>query len=230
MDEERNESTVLEDGENAAEQEGMNNTGSDNNSSNENVGSKEKTLFTQSQVSRMMTKEKRQGAASVYRELGIDPKDSKAVAMIKALVASQKSEEQKAVEKQAEDNAKEQEAEIRVVKAEVKAESMVMGIKREFVEDMVVLVMSKLTDDSDIKTLIGEYKKKYPSWFNDGSSGDGGENNSEKKKVGHRGTGSSIKGDNGGKKGDKAGEGNQSMGQRLAARRRAMAPKKSFWS
>lgn len=193
-------------------------------------GKKEKT-FTQDQVSRMMTREKRQGMAAVYKELGIDPKDTKAVAMVKALIASQKTDEQKAAEKQAEDDAKAKEADERVAKAEIKAEAMVLGIKREFVEDMVALVMSKKTDDSDIKTLLGEYKKKYPNWFEDSSEeddDDGKAGKGAKGKTGQRGTGSSIKGDNGGKNGNKAGD-NQNMGQRLAAKRRASAPKKSFW-
>lgn len=227
--------TEEEEEENEGVEDQNNQGGTGNNSGNTsgNNGSsdkKEKT-FTQDQVSRMMTKEKRQGMAAVYKELGIDPKDTKAVAMVKALIASQKTDEQKAAEQQAENDAKAREAEERVAKAEIKAEAMVLGIKREFVEDMVALVMSKKTDDSDIKTLLGEYKKKYPTWFDDDSGeGNGGKDGDNKGKVGQRGTGSSIKGDNGNKKGNKAGDNNQSMGQRLAARRKASMPKKSFWS
>ena len=205
-----------------------NGDGGDNNGGG---GKKEKT-FTQDQVSRMMTKEKRQGMAAAYKELGIDPKDTKAVNMVKALIASQKTDEQKAAEQKAADDEKAREAEERVVKAEIKAEAMVLGIKREFVEDMVALVISKKTDDSDIKTLLGEYKKKYPTWFEDGSEeddDDGKVGKDKKGKTGQRGTGSAIKGDNGGKKGNKGGE-SQSMGQRLAARRKASMPKKSYWS
>lgn len=220
----------LEDEEDQASKGG---TGTDGGKGDGNgEGEKKEKTFTQDQVSRMMTREKRQGMAAVYKELGIDPKDTKAVAMVKALIASQKTDEQKAAEKQAEDAAKAREADERVAKAEIKAEAMVQGVKREFVEDMVALVMSKKTDDSDIKTLIGEYKKKYPAWFEDGSEeddDDGKAGKGGKGKTGQRGTGSSIKGDSGTKKGGKAGE-PQSMGQRLAAQRRASAPKKSFWS
>lgn len=207
-----------------------NGDGSNAGGDNGDGGKKDKT-FTQDQVSRMMTREKKQGMAAVYKELGIDPKDTKAVNMVKALIASQKTDEQKAAEQKAEDDVKAREAEERVVKAEIKAEAMVLGIKREFVEDMVALVMSKKTDDSDIKTLLGEYKKKYPTWFEDNSEDDeddGKSGKGNKGKVGQRGTGSSIKGDNGGKKGNKGGD-NQSMGQRLAARRKATVPKKSYW-
>lgn len=205
--------------------DGGNAGGGDNNGDG---GKKEKT-FTQDQVSRMMTREKRQGMNAVYKELGIDPKDTKAVNMVKALIASQKTDEQKAAEQKAEDDVKAHEAEERVAKAEIKAEAMVLGIKREFVEDMVALVMSKKTDDSDIKTLLGEYKKKYPTWFEDSSKDDDDDGKAGKGKTGQRGTGSTIKGDNGGKKGNKGGD-NQSMGQRLAAKRKASVPKKSYWS
>lgn len=206
-------------------QEAQASNGADENGTsagNANGGKPGKT-FNQEQVNRMMTREKRQGAASVYKELGIDPKDKKAVAMVKALIASQKSDEQLELEQRAENDAKEREAEERVLKAEIKAEAMVLGIKREYVEDMVALVLAKKTEDSDVNTLLGEYKKKYPLWFEDGKGDDG----KDDKKTGQRGTGSAIKGD-GGKKDKPSGE--QGMGQRLAARRKASAPKKSFWS
>lgn len=197
---------------------------SDTGSSGDNTdgGDKKEKTFTQAQVSRMMTKEKRQGAAAVYRELGIDPKDSRVVAMVKALIASQKSDGQKEAEKRAESDAKEKEAEQRVIMAETKAEAMVLGIKSEFVDDMVALVMSKMTEDSDVKTLLGEYKKKYPAWFSDGSD----EGNGQEGKTGKRGTGSSIKGKDAAKNGDKLGGG---IGARLAAQRRAAGSKRSYW-
>lgn len=215
---------IEEENKDVEDQNEQDESGNGSNTNDDN-GKKEKT-FTQEQVSRMMTKEKRQGMAAVYKELGIDPKDKKAVEMVKAMIASQKSDEQKAIEQKAEEDAKARENEERVVKAEIKAEAMVLGIKKEFVEDITLLVASKNTEDSDIKTLLGEYKKKYPTWFKDDSKDDE-ENN--KDKTGQRGTGSTIKGDNGGKKGNKNGN-NQSMGQRLAARRRESIPKKSFWS
>lgn len=187
--------------------------------SNVSGASKEKT-FTQDQVKGIMEEEKKKGMSAVYKELGIDPNDSKSIKMIKALIDSQKSGQND--DKGRENDTEAKEFEERVLKAEIKAEAMVLEIKQEFVDDMVVLVMSKISDDTDVRKLLGEYKKKYPSWFKDGMSGDGNEVN--KNKVGQRGTGSSIKGDNGGKSGD-----NQGMGKRLATRRNAAKPKKSYW-
>lgn len=217
-----------EDVEDQNNQSGTGDNGGDNKGgkgTGDNGGSAK--TFTQDQVTRMMTREKNQGKAAAYKELGIDPKDTKMVKMFQAFVASQKSDEQKAAEKQAEDNQKAQENEMRILKAEAKAEAMMLGIKKQYVEDAVALAISKLTDDTDIKTLLGEYKTKYPIWFEDGAGGDE-DDNGKKGKTGQRGTGSSVKGDNGGKAGN--GKEASGMGARLAAQRKASAPKKSFWS
>ena len=52
------------------------------------VKSKSDKTFSQSQVNRMMTREKNQGRNAVLRELGIDPKDKNAIAAVKALIES----------------------------------------------------------------------------------------------------------------------------------------------
>lgn len=183
---------------------------------------KEKT-FTQAQVTRMMSKEKKQGKNSVYKELGIDPKDTKMIAMFKAFVNSQKSDEDIAVENKAENDAKLAEAERKALTAELKAEAMMMGVKTQYVEDIVTLAMSKMTDeDADAKVIMGEFKKKYPVWFGEGSDEDDSES------TGKKGTGSSVSNKDKNNKGEK----NKSLGARLAAQRKQQndSNKSSFWS
>lgn len=183
---------------------------------------KEKT-FTQAQVTRMMSKEKKQGKNSVYKELGIDPKDTKMIAMFKAFVNSQKSDEDIAAENKAENDAKLAEAERKALTAELKAEAMMMGVKTQYVEDIVTLAMSKMTDeDADAKVILGEFKKKYPVWFGEGSDEDDSES------TGKKGTGSSISNKDKNNKGEK----NKSLGARLAAQRKQQndSNKSSFWS
>lgn len=176
----------------------------------------EKT-FTQAQVNKMMTTEKNQGRAAALKELGIDPKDTKAVAMVKALIDSQKTDEQKDAETKAAEQAKIAEAEQRALFAEAKAEAMTLGVKPEFVDDVVTLAMSKLKDDTDLKTIIGEFKTKYTVWF-------GSSDEEDKNSTGKKGTGASIK--NSSKK-----ESNkESLGARLAAQRKTTTTKKSYWS
>lgn len=183
---------------------------------------KEKT-FTQAQVTRMMSKEKKQGKNSVYKELGIDPKDTKMIAMFKAFVNSQKSDEDIAAENKAENDAKLAEAERKALTAELKAEAMMMGVKTQYVEDIVTLAMSKMTDeDADAKVIMGEFKKKYPVWFGEGFDEDDSES------TGKKGTGSSISNKDKNNKGEK----NKSLGARLAAQRKQQndSNKSSFWS
>lgn len=188
---------------------------------NDKSGKAGKT-FTQDQVNRMMTREKNQGRNAVYKELGIDPKDSKAIAMVKALIDSQKTDEEKAAEEKAENQNKMNEAEKRAQVAEAKAEAMMLGVKTQYVEDVVTLALAKMTEDSDIKTIIGEFKTKYPVWF--GESEEDRDNKDKKGKTGHKGTGSSVNSSKEDKK-----EETKSLGARLAAQRRGSSKKTSYW-
>lgn len=190
--------------------------------SGKDKGSKSGKTFTQDQVTRMMTREKNQGRNAAYKELGIDPKDSKTVAMFKAFVESQKTDEQKASEKEAENQSKMNEAEKRAQVAEAKAEAMMLGVKSQYVEDVVTLALAKTTDDSDLKTIIGEFKTKYPVWFGESSEED--DKNNKSGKTGQKGTGSSVK--NSDK--EKKGEDNKGLGARLAAQRKT-GKKSSYW-
>ena len=187
-------------------------------------GGSDKT-FTQDQVNRMMTREKNQGRNAAYKELGIDPKDSKTVAMFKAFVESQKTDEQKAAEKETENQNKMNEAEQRAQVAEAKAEAMMLGVKTQYVDDVVTLALAKMTDDSDLKTIIGEFKTKYPVWFGESSDDEDDKNDKGKGKVGQKGTGSTVKSSKE-NKGDKEEKG---LGARLAAQRKTGGKKSSSW-
>ena len=178
--------------------------------------------FTQDQVTRMMTREKNQGRNAAYKEMGLDPKDKKMVSMFKAFVESQKTDEQKAAEKESENQAKMNEANQRAVVAEAKAEALMLGVKSQHVDDVVTLALAKMTEDSDLKTIIGEFKTKYPVWFGE-SSDDDEDKNKGKGKAGQKGTGSSIKSDKE-KKGEEKG-----LGARLAAQRKSGSKKSSYW-
>lgn len=192
----------------------------------ETGSSKQEKTFNQDQVNRMMTREKNQGRAAALKELGIDPKDTKAMAMVKAFIESQKTDEQKDAEQKAANARTEQENARRILVAEAKAEAMVAGVQPKFVDDIVTLVVAKMGDDTDLKTLIGEFKTKYPTWFETSDEDDkGGKGGSGGKKTGQRGTGSSVKGDSG----NKGGKDDKGLGARLAAQRKSSSGKKSYW-
>lgn len=203
-------------------------SGDDKSGKSDDNNSKDKSddkTFTQSQVNRMMTREKNQGRNAALKELGIDPKDSKTMAAVKAFVDSQKTDEQKVAEKELENQTKMNEAEQRAQVAEAKAEAMLLGVKTQYVDDVVTLALAKVTEDSDLKTIIGEFKTKYPIWF--GESYDDKDKNKDagKGKTGQKGTGSSIKNSNKENKGEEKG-----FGARLAAQRKNGGKKFSYWN
>ena len=207
---------------------GSGKSGDDKSGEADDRGSKGKSgdkTFTQDQVNRMMTREKNQGRNAVYKELGIDPKDTKAIAMVKALIDSQKTDEQKAAEKESENQTKMNEAEHRAQVAEAKAEAMMMGVKTQYVDDVVTLALAKMTEDSDLKTIIGEFKTKYPVWFGESEDDDKDEKDKGKGKTGQKGTGSSVKTS----KEDKGKGEEKGLGARLAAQRRGTGKKSSYW-
>ena len=179
----------------------------------------EKT-FTQAEVNRMMTKEKQQGRASAYKELGIDPSDTSTVSMFKAFIEAQKSSEQKANEKQAESDAKLAQAMEKARVAEAKATALKLGAKADCVDDVVALAITKVTDDDDVDSVITNFKSKYPFWFTD-SSDEGSDN-----PVGKKGTGSSISGK---KTSSKGSDSTKGIGKRLAAARKTNNTKSSYW-
>ena len=223
----------LENGQGAEDQTGAgagsgnSNDGANNDSNNGGAGtdnsgngSGEKT-FTQAEVNKMMAKEKHQGVNSVYNELGIKPGDKKALAAVKEYLASQKSEEQKALEAEAAKAQEVADAEQRATMAEAKAEAMMLGVQSQFVDDAVTLALAKVAaeDGTDIKTALGELKTKYPVWF--GTTEEDGKD--DKSKVGQKGTGSSVKSSDK----DKGNDG-KSLGARLAAKKKGTG-KSTYW-
>lgn len=216
-DDDKNKNSQGNDGQNDGGQQNddQNKSGSDDDSA-KGKKSEEKT-FSQDQVSKMMAKEKNQGRNAVYNELGINPKDEKQIEAIKAYIESQKSDTQKATEKAMAEEKALKEAEDRVRIAEAKAEVMMLGIKTQFVDDAVTLALAKTSDDRDIKSVLAEFKTKYPVWF---------ETEEDKKKQA-KGTGSSLKNQSG--KNDNKGK-EQGIGARLAAQRKGSKNKTSYWS
>lgn len=191
------------------------NNGTNANNTDDNKGGK---LFTQKEVNRFTAREKEQGRNSVYKALGLDPKDKKTIEAVKSFIESQKTEEQKNAEREAENNTKLLELEKRAMLAEAKAEVMALGVKGQFVDDAVTLALAKVNDDNDLKTVISSFKDKYPIWFKPSEE-------DEKGSVGKRGTGSSV---NNSKENNNA-KNKNGLGARLATQRRGNHKKSSYW-
>lgn len=208
---------------NEADDNNETNEADDNSDDNDEIKVEEnhEKTFTQREVNRMMAKEKRQGKASVYRELGINPKDEALINMLKAVINSQTGSKNKD-DVNTVDNTRVREAEHKALVAEIKAEAMMQGVAKNYVEDVTTLVMSKLSDDTDVETLINELKIKYPVWFDveEDESDKGNKNNAKNKN-----TGTSLNN----KKNSKTNENAQGLGARLAAQKKHKA-KASYWN
>lgn len=192
------------------------------NNANKPSGSGEKT-FTQEDVNRMMTREKKQGRNSAYNELGIDPNDTKSIEFIKAIVSAQNGQAQEVGNDNdtiARQNEQLAEAEHRAAVAEAKAEAMTLGVKPQFVDDVVTLATVRIAEQegAEFKTIIGELKQKYPVWF-------GNADDDDLPNAGQKGTGSSIKSDSGSNGSNKE----DGLGKRLAAQRKPSKKNFSYW-
>lgn len=187
--------------------------------SNEGNGEK---MLPQSEVNKIATKEKQQGRNAVYNELGIDPKDEKTIALIKALTSANSAGDDGNGDDYAAQAQELAQAKHDAKIAELKAEAMMQGCQKQYVEDAVTLASARLVDDpeADPKTIFGELKTKYPVWFEESDEDKGGN-------AGKKGTGSSMKGASG----SDGGKGETSFGAKLAAKRKGSATKKgSYWS
>lgn len=163
-------------------------------------GEDKSKTFTQEEVNKMMTAEKNQGRAAILKELGLegDAKDAK-----KLIDAYKKEQEEKKTEAQKKDDAikdlteKEKAAAEKAAKLEAKFTAVEAGVNMEFLDDVLAIALIKVTETKDLKTVLGEMKTKYPTFFTA----------TEKKEEG---TGGSV---GGGKKTDD--KDTESLGERL---------------
>lgn len=220
MSEENKEKDVEEQGQGTGDQAktGDDKDQSTGDKSNEGANKEPEKTFTQEQVNKMMAKEKNQGRNSVLSDLGIDPKDKAAIAALKTLIESQKTDEQKKNDEAAAEQKRIAELENKAMIAEIKAESLMLNVQPQYADDIVTLALSKMASspESELTDILGEFKTKYQAWFKEEES---------KENEGQRGTGSNIGAGDKGKKSQDDG-----IGKRLAAKRNSSAPKKSYWS
>lgn len=144
-------------------------------------GGSDKT-FSQEDVNKLMSKEKRKGRNSLIRELGLDPEDKDAVKNLKALIESNQTDKQKQEQdlKKAQDSAAQETT--RANAAERKLKVFMAGCQKDFVEEVTTLAASKVNDDTDFDEALEEVKKKFPTFFGAEEDHDNGTGRSQ----GHR--------------------------------------------
>lgn len=154
------------------------NGGDPNGGQNTNPQSQQQTgekTFTQAEVTAMATREKQQGRAAVLRELGIDPDDKDAINRYKNVIKESQTKEEQLTTQLNTQTAAATSATARAEAAESKLLAIQKGVTPAFVDDVVVLAMSKVTDDKPLEKVLDEMKTTYPAFFGEegGNSGVG---------------------------------------------------------
>lgn len=156
-----------------------NQVGSSGTAGSQGTGAK---TFTQEDVNRMMANEKRTARSALLKELGYEVKDGKiteTVATIKGILDSGKTQQQLDQEARtaAESNLAAEKSKTSALQARV--DVMTAGVKPEFVDDAITMLLPQVTEQKTLSKLLEEYKTKYPAWYGE-SSGSVGTGNSTK--------------------------------------------------
>lgn len=171
-------------------------------------------MIPQSEVNRIMTREKSQGRSAALRALGLNPDNEKELEEIKTYVESKKPENQKAAEAILAQQKAIADAEHKAFLAETKAELLTSGVQTQYTDDALALIQAKAKSEGfDVKTEIKALQTKYPIWFN------------KEPEQGQSGTGNPIQA------GHLKVGGGSDYGARLGKARAESekAPQKSYW-
>jgi len=157
----------------------------ENTSEQDNSQKIDEKTFSQSDVNKLVAREKKDGRSAALKDLGIDPNDTAALDEVKKFIQSKKPEAQVEAEKQLEVQRKIQEAETKAFHAEVKAEILQAGINREYLDDALALITAKCKDSDNLMETVEAVKAKYQVWFADDKS--------KVTHIGSKGTGTPVK-------------------------------------
>ena len=145
--------------------------------------------FTQAEMTATAAKEKKQGRAAAFREMGFKS-EKEAKAQLEAFRKYQESQltpEQKAAAQIQQANDDKSDAEKRAEAAENKLAAIQAGVKKDAVDDAVAIAMMKVEDGKSLEDVLGEMKTqpRYKGFF-DGSD-------DEDDNGGKGGTGTSVR-------------------------------------
>ena len=145
--------------------------------------------FTQAEMTATAAKEKKQGRAAAFREMGFKS-EKEAKAQLEAFRKYQESQltpEQKSAAQIQQANDDKSEAEKRAEAAENKLAAIQAGVKKDAVDDAVAIAMMKVEDGKSLEDVLGEMKTqpRYKGFF-DGSD-------DEDDNGGKGGTGTSVR-------------------------------------
>ena len=164
--------------------------GDDHDDDSDDEGGKDnEKKFTQAEMTATAAKEKKQGRAAAFREMGFKS-EKEAKAQLEAFRKYQESQltpEQKTAAQIQQANDDKSEAEKRAEAAENKLAAIQAGVKKDAVDDAVAIAMMKVEDGKSLEDVLGEMKTqpRYKGFF-DGSD-------DEDDNGGKGGTGTSVR-------------------------------------
>ena len=132
--------------------------------------------FTQADMTATAAKEKKQGRAAAFREMGFKS-EKEAKAQLEAFRKYQESQltpEQKTAAQIQQANDDKSDAEKRAEAAENKLAAIQAGVKKDAVDDAVAIAMMKVEDGKSLEDVLGEMKTKprYKGFFDGSDDGD----------------------------------------------------------
>ena len=159
--------------------ENTNPSGAQTNPNENNPGTNQtnQRTFTQEEVNTLMATEKHSARRALLKELGFElssGEDYKGVlAGIKQTLESTKTEQQR--DKEAKDRAEAEKAaaEANALRLQTQVDVLMAGVKSEYVDDVIALVMSRVNDDNPVGKVLEEIKTKYPVFFGLGNNPQG---------------------------------------------------------
>lgn len=212
-------SGASDDAQNDPNSDDNDNTDQDKESDQDDSDDSEKSekTFTQAEVNKMMSREKKQGRFALLKELGFKNVDD-----AKSFYTKYKSQEDASKtdeQKQNEVNLQNTELQNKLATAQAQVAAMKFGAKSEFVDDVITLALAKLDDENDdLNEIFGEIKTKHSYMFIS-------KDEDEKGNAGKKGTGGSPSGKN-----SSGSDKNESLGARLAAAKKNNTIKSHYFT
>lgn len=193
------------------------NQGKESDQDDSDDSEKSEKTFTQAEVNKMMSREKKQGRFALLKELGFKNVDDAKnfYTKYKSQEDASKTDEQK----QNEVNSQNIELQNKLATAQAQVAAMKFGAKSEFVDDVITLALAKLDDENDdLNEIFGEIKTKHSYMFIS-------KDEDEKGNAGKKGTGGSPSG-----KSSSGSEKENSLGARLAAAKKNNTIKSHYFT
>lgn len=121
--------------------------------------------LTQDELSKMMTKEKKEGRAAILRELGINTDDAKTNKDVMEKFRTWQESQKTELEKAQEQLKRMGETEKKNAYLELKISALTAGANPATLDDLITLALAKVTEENTIDKVLETLKTTYPMFY-----------------------------------------------------------------